>query len=597
MGRLGSKPSEEEISMSEARDMLEAMQTTQISRRRLLQRAAILGVSLPALGSLIAACGDDDDDEEPAVPGTTPEPDDDEDEDEDDEEDDDGETPEPDDDDDDEEEPDMPDDDRYGGTLRVAIIGEPPAFDPTFTTATIAANTTWHVFESLFYRDVEFAPQPMLLESFDVDDQGLDFTFYLRDNVTFHNGDIMDSGDVVASLERYSILSGRGRTMWERVDSLEAVDDMTVNLTFAESTGIAPVFLSMTDAIVIPAEVAEASHDGEMTEVIGTGPYMLNERLPDRYISIVRFDDYAALGGEADGYGGNKVAYLDEIRFIPVPEIAVRSDGLITDEYDYAEQLSTDQFDALEMEPGVELQVTLPYYFYVAHFNKSEESMMSDHALRLALMTASNAEPAAYAAFGREDFFRLGAEMSAPETAWYTTAGEEYYSLNDPDRARELLEEAGYDGTPIRWIATREYTWNYDCALVLVEQLEAAGAVIDLQVMDWATLVATRSQRDAWDIFITGHPSYNHPILQVFLSESWPGFWGNERKSELVDLVIEEPDADVQMGYLEELQQIWYEDAAMIKICEGAVLRGYRDRLQGYAEPADWFFWNVWLED
>jgi peptide/nickel transport system substrate-binding protein len=574
--------------MQEPRDLSQLFQAAPMSRRRLLQRTALLGVSMPILGSLLAACGDDDDDDD--VPAVDP------DDDEDDEPDDDDEEPDVDDDDDDDEVVDEPDDDRYGGTLRVAIIGEPPAFDPTFTTATITANTTWHVFEGLFYRDEEFAPQPMLLESSEVEDEGRQFTFHLRENVPFHNGDIMDADDVIASLERYSVLSGRGRTLWERVESLEKADDLTVVINFTDATGILPVYLSMTDAIVIPKEIAEAAPDGEMGEFIGTGPYMLDERLADRYISIVRFDEYAALDGEPDGFGGRKVAYFDEIRFIPVPETSVRADGLITDEYDYAEALSTDQYDGLDAEPDVQLQVTLPYYFYCAHFNKSEESMMSNRDLRIALMTAANAEPAARAAFGQEEFFRLGPQMSAPETAWHTTAGEEFYSMNDPERAAELLEEAGYDGTPIRWIATREYGWNYDTALVLVEQLEAAGAVIDLQVLDWATLVATRSQRDEWDIFITGHPTYNHPILQVFLDETWPGFWDNARKDELVSLAIEEPDADVQMEYLEELQQLWYEDAAMIMIAEGAVLRGYRTRLQGYADPADWFFWNAWFE-
>jgi peptide/nickel transport system substrate-binding protein len=471
------------------------------------------------------------------------------------------------------------------------------AFDPMFTTATITANTTWHVFEGLFAPDAQFAPKEMLLESHEIEEEGRVFVFHLRENVPFHNGDIMNADDVIASLERYSALSGRGKTLFARVESLERVDDLTVRMTFTEPTGIAPVFLSMTDAIIMPAEVAEASPDGEVAEVVGTGPFRLNERLPDRYISIVRFDDYARRDEDPDGYGGGKTAYFDEIRFIPVPEQSVRADGLITDEFDYAESLSTDNFASLEAEPDLELQVTLPYYFYGAHFNKSEDSMMNDIALRKALLTAVDMEPVARAGFGEPQFYRLGPEINAPETAWYTDAGAEHYDLKDPEAARQMLEEAGYDGTPIRWISTREYSYNYNMALVLKSQMEAAGAVIDLQVMDWATLVATRSQRDAWDIFITGHPSYNHPILQVFLNETWPGFWSNERKDELVASIIEEPDHDTQMGYIEELQQIWWDDAAMIKVCEGATLRGYRSRLRGYANPADWFFWNTWFEE
>ncbi len=484
-----------------------------------------------------------------------------------------------------------------GGMLRVAIIGEPPAFDPTFTTATVTANTTWHVFEPLFAPDAQYSPQPMLLEGFEVQEEGKVFVFTLRENVPFHNGDMMTADDVVASLERYSKLSGRGKTLFARVDTLEKTDDRTVTMTFTEPTGITPVFLQMSDAIVIPKAIADASPDGEMTEFIGTGPFKMNERKPDQYISLVRFEEYAALDTPADGYGGGKVPYFDEIRFIPVPEQAVRADGLITDEYDYAEGLSTDQYESLKSEPDLGLQVTLPYYFYGAHFNKAEESMMNNHDLRMALLTAVDMDPVARSGFGPEDFWRLGPEINAPETAWYTDAGKEFYDLADPEKAKQMLTDAGYDGTPIRWISTKEYSYNYNMALVLKEQMEAAGAVIDLQVMDWATLVATRSQRDAWDIFITGHPSYNHPILQVFLNETWPGFWANAEKDELVTAIIEEPDAAKQMESITELQQVWWADAAMVKVCEGATLRGYRTRLKGYANPADWFFWNAWFEE
>ncbi|MDI3339858.1 MAG: ABC transporter substrate-binding protein [Sphaerobacter sp.] len=486
---------------------------------------------------------------------------------------------------------------KRGGLLRVAIIGEPPAFDPTFTTATVTANTTWHVFETLWAPDASFSPKELLLDSYEVQDEGKVFILKLRDGVKFHNGKRMGADDVIASLERYSVLSGRGKTLFARVEGLDKVDDLTVRLAFKEPTGIAPVFLAKTDAIIIPKEIADASHDGEMSDFIGTGPYKMKERLPDRYISLVRFEDYLPLEGGPDGYGGTKIAYFDEIRFIPVPETAVRGDGLITDEFDFAEGLSTDNYDSLSAEPDIQLQIVLPYYFYGAHFNKAQESIMSNRDIRMALLTAIDMEPVAAAGFGRPEFYRLGPEFAAPETAWYTDAGKEFYDLNDPEKARQMLQAAGYDGRPIRWIATKEYAYNYNMAVVLKEQMERAGAVIDLQVMDWATLVATRSQRDAWDIFITGHESYSHPILQPFLNESWPGFWSNPKKDELMTKIIEEPDPDKQMEYIAQLQHLWWEDAAMIKVCEGATLRGYRKRLKGWVDPADWFFWNVWFEE
>lgn len=132
-------------------------------------------------------------------------------------------------------------------------------------------------------------------------------------------------------------------------------------------------------------------------------------------------------------------------------------------------------------------------------------------------------------------------------------------------------------------------------ALVLKQQLESIGVTIDLQVMDWATLVRTRSQRDAWDIFITGHESYQHPVLQPYMNSTWPGFWENVKRDELVQLLMGETDEAKIKEYVRQLDQVWWEDAVMIKVCEGATLRAFAKKLQGYAKLPDWFFWNCWF--
>lgn len=480
-----------------------------------------------------------------------------------------------------------------GGMLRVGTIGEPPSFDPMFTSTTITRNIAWHVFETLYAPDSQYAPQPMLVASSEAQEDGKVLILRLREGVPFHNGDILNADDVIASLQRYGKLSSRGGTLFQRVAGLDKVDDLTVRMSFTEPTGIAPIFFQSAEAIIIPKEIADAAPDSEMGEFIGTGPFRFNERLADRYISVVRFDDYVSRDEPPNGAAGGRTAYFDEIRFIPVSEPAVRSDGLITDEFDFVEGISTDLYEALEAEPDIELQLQLDS-FYGSHFNKSEQSMMRDPALRMALLTAVHMEPVATAGFGSEQFYRLGPEIAARETRWYTDAGKEFYDLNDPEKARQMLQEAGYDGTPIRWLSTTEYGYNYNMSLVLKEQMEAAGAVIDLQVIDWATLVSTRSQPDAWDLFTTGHPAVVHPATQQFLNETWPGFWSNPRKDELVTAMFREPD---QLEHIAALQRLFWEEAVMINVCAGAGLSGYRSRLKGYSPTVDWFFWNAWFEE
>src|SRR6266478_8122461 len=96
---------------------------------------------------------------------------------------------------------------KKGGTLKVAIIGEPPALDPGFTTAGITASTMWHVFEGLLTRSSRHEPIPHLAERYDVDQEGTRFIFSLRRGVPFHNEQEFTAADAAASLKRWGVVA------------------------------------------------------------------------------------------------------------------------------------------------------------------------------------------------------------------------------------------------------------------------------------------------------------------------------------------------------------------------------------------------------
>ena len=430
---------------------------------------------------------------------------------------------------------------RRGGTLKIAVIGEPPALDPTFTTATITQNVTWHVFEPLFTRSEKGEAVPLLVDTYEAANNGQSWTFSLRKGVPFHNDKEMTSADVVASLKRWMGMSGRGRYIGRRVDSIDAREKYTVAMTFKEPTGVLPIFLAKQDAIVIPEDVANAFAKDKLTEWVGTGPYRHLEHLPDRHVRYGRWDKYVPLESTADGAGGKRVAYIDELLFIPAPEGSVRADGVGTNEYQFAENLEPDQFDMIKAQPNVTPIVVKPNYWYTAHFNK-KEGLFTNQKLRQAVLASLSMDPIMKAGWGRQDFYRLGPEIAAPETAWYTDVGKDVYDKPDPDKARRLMQEAGYDGTPIRWMSTKEYFYNYNMALPMKQQLEAAGFKVDLQVMDCATLVKRRADSKEYDVFVTGHPSYDHPVLQVYRWAGWPGWWVSEEKDRIVNGIMSESD-------------------------------------------------------
>jgi peptide/nickel transport system substrate-binding protein len=489
---------------------------------------------------------------------------------------------------------------KKGGSLKVAILGEPPALDIMFTTATVTRNLGWHMFETLYAPNSKMEPQPFLAEKGDVSTDAKTWTFSLRKGIQFHNGKEMKSADVVASLKRWGTMAARGQVIAKRLESITAKDDYTVVMSFKEPTGATLLsFLAEGSSFVIPADIAEKFPKDKLSEYVGTGPFQFVDHQPDRFVKMKRFDKYQPLDKPADFASGNRVAYVDEISFIPVPEGTVRADGVATGEYHFADDLNPDQVDSVKgQSSAVTPVIVMPYYWLVYHFNKKEGLFAGPNGLKLrqAVLASLNMETLAKAGVGPQEFWRLGPDISAREVAWHNAdAGVDVYNKPNPDKAKALLKEAGYDGTPIRWMSTKEYFYNYNSSLPAKQQLEANGLKIDLQVMDWATLVKRRSDSKEYDVFVTGHESFNHPILQPYLASSWPGFWENAERDQIVSSMFTEPDPAKVVDLVKKLQDLQWREVPCIKVCEYGKLQSASKKIQGYQPKTDAFFWNAAL--
>jgi peptide/nickel transport system substrate-binding protein len=365
-------------------------------------------------------------------------------------------------------------------------------------------------------------------------------------------------------------------------------------MKFKEPTGALALYLSRPEMVVVAADIARKTGKDQFKEFVGTGPYKFAEWQHDRVIRFTRFDNYAARSDPPDAWAGKKTAYIDELQFIPVTEDAVRSDGIGTGEYHFGDPIPPDSYDTVKANPQLVPYVVKPYYWYVAHFNK-KQGPFTDVRMRQAVQKTLSCEPLARAGFGRPEFYRLDPGIAAPETPWSSQVGADLYNHPNADEAKRLLQEAGYAGEPIRWMATKEYFYNYNQALPIKSQLEAVGFKVDLQVMDWSTLVSRRSKPDQYDVFITGHESYGHPLIQPFLDEKWPGFWANAEKDKIVGDLISETDPAKAKQLIDKLQGVIYADVPFVKLEDGFLLRVGRKELQGYNNPSDFYFWNAWM--
>jgi len=538
-------------------DLAERFRSAQISRRELIQRAGLL-VGGSALASFLATCAPGKADAaSPAPAGPAGQP-------------------------------------RKGGSLKVAIETEIPSLDPMFSTATITRNVGSHMFEGLFGNDLQFRPKQDLAEIYEMSKDGKTATFTLRKGITFHNGKEMTSADVAASLRRFTSLANVGKPIGARLDAIKAPDKHTVVMTFKQPTGRLPLFLAHGEEFIMPEEIATKYMKEQLKEFVGTGPFKFVERQPDRFTKFVRFENYAPRPGEPDAWVGRKTVYIDELLFIPVPEDSVRSDGVITGEYHFGSGLNTESYGSLKSDPNVEAYIVKPFYWAAIHFNK-KQGVFTDPRMRKAFKAAIDLEPGWRAAWGKPEFWRLQPAMGSPETSWYTEVTKNEYNRKDPEQAKALLKEAGYKGDPIRWLVSKEGPYNYPFALATKPQLEAVGMKMDLQVMDFATLLQRRAKPELQDLFVTGHDTLNYPLLHPFMNASWPGWWDSPEKTKLYDALLAETDDKKAQALVEDMERLIMKEVPYIKIGEYFALRAGRKELKGYVNPVFPFFWNCWL--
>jgi peptide/nickel transport system substrate-binding protein len=490
---------------------------------------------------------------------------------------------------------------KKGGVIRVAVLGDPPTLDSHWTTANFVEVITQHMYEGLYTLDQTYQPIPDLADGMPaVSADGLVYTIKLRQGIKFHNGKEMTSEDVVASLKRWGGYAAQAKALWASVEDVRPSGKYAVELWLKEKVGIVLIALANANnfGAIYPKEIAEKyPTPNKVTEYIGTGPYKFVEWKPDSHIRMVRYDDYKARPEPPNGWGGQKIAYADEIRWIPMPDVATRVAALESGEVDFADDLQADAFSRIKENPKLRPLVVRPYTWAIGVFNK-KEGLMTNQKLRQAIQAAIDVEPVMKGAVGNPLFYRLDPGLSFQEQkAWHSTVGAPWYNKHDKEKAKQLLKEAGYKGEAVRFLTTKEYAWMYNYALVTKQQLEELGMVIDLQVVDWATLVQRRNNPQMYDIFTTGMSFVPDPTQHPYLRCDWPGWTCDEQIGKALDAIRRETDPAKRRAIWEEIHKRFYEYVPAIRYGDIFAFRAMQASVKGFNENMTFYrFYNVWLD-
>lgn len=421
-----------------------------------------------------------------------------------------------------------------GGDLKIAVSAQPPTMDPLLTTATVAIDITRNIFETLVASNENYETVPMLAESVDVSDDGKTYTFKLRQGVKFHNGDEMKAEDVEASMNRWLENSARAKMLLEGGE-FKAVDDYTVEFTipFVASDTLDIMAGQGQFPAIMPKEVVEGAQEDGVQEIIGTGPFKFEEWKQDQYVRLSKFDDYSAREEERSGFVGKKEALVDNVYYYFVQDSATRLAGLQTGEYHLTDSMPYDNYEQILALDNAEAHVFLDGSLNM--FYNKKEGIMSDAKMRQMVNAVIESDSVMRASFANEDLYIISNSFMNPESAtWATDAGKESYNQDDPEKAQQIAKEAGYNGEPIRLLATRDYDHHYNASIVVKEQLEQAGFNVTLDIFDWPTLLENREDPAKWDIFFTGTGYVTTPSQLLALNSSYAGWTSDPKIDELL---------------------------------------------------------------
>jgi len=446
----------------------------------------------------------------------------------------------------------------YKDELHIALTAQPPTLDTHMTVSQASLDVARNIFEQLYTLDENYNPTPELAEGVKISNDGLVYTFPIRKGVYFHNGKELKAEDVVASMNRWIQFSSRAKTLLGG-SVFEEIDGYTVQLTVPKATQDVLLVLSMFQscASIYPKEIVDSAVAEGITEYIGTGPYRLVEWRYDQYIHLEKYDKYSPIDRPSSGFAGMKKAATPNLYYHIVTDHSTRIAGIKTGEYDVAESISVENYADLVSLSNITLLSRESGALNL--FLNTNVGPLATVKMRQAILAALNNEEICIASFsGPEHFSIHPGYMNINQPQWAVRAGEEYHNQANPEKARQLAKEAGYDGKTIILLTTKDYSEMYSATLVVQDQLRKAGFNAEVANFDFPTFLATKDDRSKWDIFITSNGYGLTPPQILPVNPDWAGFNVPEVAIGLNAIRTASNAAEAQKAWF-DLQQFMYE--------------------------------------
>ena len=465
-----------------------------------------------------------------------------------------------------------------GGSVVVGIQQDIDSLDPHKATAAGTKEILFNIFEGLEKPDVNGNLICAVADSYDVSEDGLVYTFTLRDGVKFHNGNDVTCEDVKYSLERAAgLLDGTPLvTPLQAIQSVDIIDDKTVQVTVGAPD--AELIYSFMTAI-IPA----GSGEDEAANPVGTGPFSFVSYTPQEGIVLAKNEDYWVEG----------LPILDQVEFKIVGNVDSALLDMQGGSIDMLSYLTDSQASELKDTFNVEYA---PSNVVQALFLNNDYEPLQDVRVRQAICYALDKDDV--------NNFVAGGNGTIVSSAMLPTLKDLYVDLNDMygtsanvEQAKTLLAEAGYaDGFDLEIAIPSNYEFHMQTGEVVVEQLKAVGINATINPVEWNTWLDEVYNGRNYQATISGitcadlTPGY---LLGRFQSDSSKNFvnFSSEEYDEVLEKIQLTQDTAERNEYYKQLQTILCEEAASAFIQVPANITAISKALGGY------LFYPIYVQD
>lgn len=497
---------------------------------------------------------------------------------------------------------------KRGGVLSFALTADIRSLDASRSDGN-TETVLHHIYEQLVAHRNDLTIGPALAESWTVSEDGKVYTFRIREGATYHNGDKVVAADFKWLWERRMAPAKPGETRWAcvpvfdgsrnlKVESVAAPDERSIVMTLAAPDTL---FLTrMADVIcnvwMASPKNVDASGAWIQGSAIGTGPFRLKEWQTERHIVLDRYDGYVPLKTKRDGYSGDRTAYVDQVRFVVVPDKTAAETALVAGQLDVVSTLQATRIAEMKGR-GVTVQ-TAPGLSLTAVLIQTKDPVMSNTKLRLAIAHALDLDEIARV---KTEGLSPANPSGVPQSSAYADPLFRTWPAYDPEKAKALLREAGYKGETIKLEANKRFIGMYETAVLVQAMLVGVGIKAEIELLDWGAQLQNffsgKFQMSSFGYASRSDPMVIYGMLIGDKGKSGTVQWDDPKAVELITAAGATGDYAKRKALLVEIQKRMAEQVPILPLYYYPVIDAVSPKIAGYEswtldKPRAWGVWR-----